>query len=63
MGTVTSSAVHIRKLSGTRVFSEWWECPKCSTKVDKNDRFCRNCGVEMLTSTPPRSLAGPRKQG
>jgi predicted amidophosphoribosyltransferase len=47
-------AVRNQKLSGSRVFAEWWSCPKCQGKVDKTDRFCRSCGVEMLSSPPPR---------
>jgi predicted amidophosphoribosyltransferase len=44
-----------RKGMGGRIFSVSWRCPNCLGKADKNDRFCRNCGMDMLSSVPPPS--------
>jgi len=38
---------------GNRIWAQYWTCSNCSQKIDKNDRFCRNCGAEMLSSDVP----------
>lgn len=27
--------------------SWWYECGKCHTPIDPNDKYCRNCGREV----------------
>jgi len=27
------------------VFKEWYECRGCRTTVQKEDKYCRNCGM------------------
>lgn len=27
-------------------------CPRCSKEIDKGDRFCRFCGLALVSGTP-----------
>lgn len=35
-------------MKGSIIGKDVWRCQRCYNRIDKNDRYCRTCGVRLV---------------